>query len=260
MKVLGFWKKLFTACVSVVEFKTLSDKVETLNTEVNKKINEINDLSVSNVKIMKDNLNLITDVKNVNKEKNNLASIIEAKDTIIINLKKELDNLNCVPALVEDTSEVKTELKVTKEKLDLTLSLLENAELEIKALKATTSNAIVYECGCDDKEPDSKEEECLPIEDVVGDGTFEKEVVVTSADKLQNFVNGLSRVQMKELKDDILKGHKNDKRLTSTLKNWIKKFPDRLETQVYFMFKTALTRRRGKQQLGAWYSKFDDMK
>ena len=259
MKVLGFWKKLFTACVSVVEFKTLSDKVETLNTEVNKKINEINDLSVSNVKIMKDNLNLITDVKNVNKEKNNLASIIEAKDTIIINLKKELDNLNCVPALVEDTSEVKTELKVTKEKLDLTLSLLENAELEIKALKATTSNAIVYECGCDDKEPDSKEEECLPIEDVVGDGTFEKEVVVTSADKLQNFVNCLSRVQMTELKDDILKGHKNDKRLTSTLKNWIKKFPDRLETQVYFMFKTALTRRRGKQQLGAWYDKYDNM-
>ena len=244
MKVLGFWAKLFKKCVEIKDYQLLSDSVEDLNKNIafkEKVITDLKDELSSKAERIRDL------VQQVNKADNQVIEVTTKYDAVAVESKN-----------LKDIQEV-------------TLKLLSDAETENKKLKQQLENRPVVteecECGGDDKEPNSKEEECLPIEDVVGDGTFEKEdvlkgadVVVTGADKLQNFVNGLSRVQMTELKDDILKGHKNDKRLTTTLKNWIKKFPDRLETQVYFMFKTALTRRRGKQQLGAWYFKFDDMK
>ena len=243
MKVLGFWTKLFKKCVEIKDYQLLSDSVEDLNKNISLKEKNITDL--------KDELASKTErirdlVQQVNTADNQVVEINSKYDSVI------------------------DELKNLKDIQEVTLKLLSDAETENKKLKQQLENRPVVtedcDCGCDDKEPDSKEEECLPQEEVVGDGTFEKEdviksavAVVTTSDKLQNFVNSLSRVQMKELKDDILKGHKNDKRLTSTMKNWIKKFPDRLETQVYFMFKTALTRRRGKQQLDAWYKKYDNM-
>lgn len=242
MKVLGFWAKLFKKCVEIKDYQLLSDSVEDLNKNITFKEKVIADL------------------------KDEISSKTEKIRDLVKQVNVADENVNNITSKYDD---VTSELSNTKDKLDVTLKLLSDTQSELTVTKQQLENrpVVIEDCGCDDKESVSKEEECLPIEEVVGDGTFEKEdvlkdadAVVTSADKLQNFVNGLSRVQMTELKDDILKGHKNDKRLTSTLKNWIKKFPDRLETQVYFMFKTALTRRRGKQQLGAWYSKFDDMK
>lgn len=261
MKVLGFWAKLFTKCVAAVDYQTLSDTVEDLNKNVGLKEKVISDLKDeigSKVERIKD---LVQQVNNADQKVNDSTA---AYDSLV------------------------NELTNTKDKLDVTLRLLSDSEGELKITKQQLENRPVVtevcECGETDSEEvvpgdtkeeatevtDAPKEDCkeeVPTSDeTIGDGTFEKEdvlkgadVVVTSADKLQNFVNGLSRVQMKELKDDILKGHKNDKRLTSTLKNWIKKFPDKLETQVYFMFKSALTRRRGKQQLNAWYIKYDNM-
>lgn len=242
MKVLGFWAKLFTKCVAVADYQTLSDTVEDLNKNVSLKEKVISDLK----------------------------DVVESKEERIKNLVQQV---NVAHHKVEDTTSkydsIVTELANSKDKLELTLKLLSDAQGELTIAKQQLENRPVVtevcECG-ETTEDECKEEEVPTSDETIGDGTFEKEdvlkgadVVVTTADKLQNFVNGLSRVQMKELKDDILKGHKNDKRLTSTLKNWIKKFPDKLETQVYFMFKSALTRRRGKQQLNAWYIKYDNM-
>ena len=223
MKVLGFWAKLFTKCVTVADYQTLSDTVEDLNKNISLKEKVISDLK----------------------------DAIESKEERIKN----------------------TDLSNTKDKLEVTLKLLSDTQSELNVAKQQLENrpVVTEDCSCHEEVTEKPKDECLEEEvptadETVGDGTFEKEdvlkgadAVVTTADKLQNFVNSLSRVQMRELKDDIIKGHSNDKRLTTTLKNWVKKFPDRLETQVYFMFKTALTRRRGKQQLGAWYDKYDNM-
>lgn len=246
MKVLGFWAKLFTKCVAVADYQTLSDTVEDLNKNVGLKEKVISDL------------------------KDELASKEER-------IKKLVNDINgAMNELKDNTSKydsVVNELSTTKDKLELTLKLLSDTQSELNVAKQQLENrsVVTEDCSCHEEVTEKPKDECLEEEvptadETVGDGTFEKEdvlkgadVVVTTADKLQNFVNSLSRVQMKELKDDILKGHKNDKRLTTTLKNWISKFPDKLETQVYFMFKTALNRRRGKQQLGAWYKKYDNM-
>lgn len=246
MKVLGFWAKLFTKCVAVADYQTLSDTVEDLNKNVGLKEKVISDL------------------------KDEIGSKVER----IKNLVQQVNNGdNRIMELSTNNNSITTDLSNTKDKLEVTLKLLSDTQSELNVAKQQLENrpVVIEDCSCNVEVTEKPKDECLEEEvptadETVGDGTFEKEdvlkgadIVVTSADKLQNFVNGLSRVQMKELKDDILKGHKNDKRLTSTLKNWIKKFPDRLETQVYFMFKTALTRRRGKQQLGAWYKKYDNM-
>lgn len=264
MEILGFWKKLFTKCVSVESYKLLSDKVEALSKDIVAKNESIDEMSKANVKLINEKSNLTNDNELLTKQNNTLTIIVEDKDKVIKKLTDENNLLNSKPVIEQvaaNTSVIENELKVTKEKLDLTTTLLADAENEIKMLKEAASNT-VDDCGCE-----KEEEPVLPSEDVVGDGTFEKEdvlkgadTVVTTADKLQNFINSLSKVQLKELKDDIIKGHSNDKRLTSTMKNWVKKFPDKLETQVYFMFKTALNRRRGKERLNSWYIKYDNMK
>lgn len=241
MKVLGFWAKLFTKCVAVEEFQTLSDTVEDLNKNVELKATVILDLK-----------NDLDDKENIIKK---LVNDVNTADSKTSDLQFKYDSV--VKELVNE-----------KDKLETTLKLLSDSQGEVNLLTQQLENrpVVTEDCSCGETKDECEEEEVLTSGETIGDGTFEKEdvlkgadAVVTTADKLQNFVNSLSRVQMRELKDDIIKGHSNDKRLTTTLKNWVKKFPDRLETQVYFMFKTALTRRRGKQQLGAWYDKYDNM-
>lgn len=243
MKVLGFWAKLFTKCVAVADYQTLSDTVEDLNKNVSLKEKVISDLK----------------------------DVVESKEDRI---KKLVSDVNgAMDELKDNTSKydsIVTELANSKDKLELTLKLLSDAQGELTIAKQQLENRPVVtevcECG-ETTEDECKEEEEVPTSDeTIGDGTFEKEdvlkgadVVVTTADKLQNFVNSLSRVQMRELKDDILKGHANDKRISITMKNWGKKYPGKLETEVYFMFKTALNRRKGKNVLSRWYSKYDDM-
>lgn len=237
MKVLGFWTKLFKKCVAVADYQTLSDTVEDLNKNVSLKEKVISDLK----------------------------DVVESKEDRIKNLVQQVNNAD---QKVNDSTiaydSLVNELTNTKDKLDVTLRLLSDSEGELKITKQQLGNrpVITEECSCGES---TEEVEVPTSEEIVGDGTFEKEdvlkgadAVVTSSDKLQNFINGLTNVEKKELKSDIIKGHANDKRLTKTLKNWCTKHP-LLDSQLYFMFKTALTRRRGKQQLDAWYKKYDNM-
>lgn len=179
------------------------------------------------------NKNLDLKVKVISDLKDTVAS----KEERIKDLDKQVSEFSIKYDLVV------TELSNEKDKYDMALKLLSNAQSENNLLKQQ-----------DVEEPKVPVDEVPTCEEV---STIND--IVTSSDKLQNFINGLTKDQMNELKDDILKGHKNDKRLTSTMKNWIKKYPTNLETHLYFMFKTALTRRRGKQQLASWYSKYDNM-
>lgn len=243
MKVLGFWAKLFTKCVAAADYQTLSDTVEDLNKNVGLKEKVISDL------------------------KDEIGNKVERIKDLVQQVNVADQKVNEVSAKYDG---IVTELSNSKDKLDLTLKLLSDAQGELNIAKQQLENRPVVtevcECG-ETTEDECKEEEEVPTSDeTIGDGTFEKEdvlkgadVVVTTADKLQNFVNSLSRVQMRELKDDILKGHANDKRISITMKNWGKKYPGKLETEVYFMFKTALNRRKGKNVLSRWYSKYDDM-
>ncbi len=179
------------------------------------------------------NKNLDLKVKVISDLKDTVAS----KEERIKDLDKQVSELSIKYDLVV------TELSNEKDKYDMALKLFSNAQSENNLLKQQ-----------DVEEPKVPVDEVPACEEV---STIND--IVTSSDKLQNFINDLTKDQMNELKDDILKGHKNDKRLTSTMKNWIKKYPTNLETHLYFMFKTALTRRRGKQQLASWYSKYDNM-
>ena len=243
MKVLGFWDKLFTACVSVVEFKTLSDELEVLSKEKNKLQSCINDLNKT----------------------------VDLQKTTIADLKYEVEN----PTLSHvDTTELDNE----KEKHKLTLKLLEDAQSEIDSLNQSLkeertvvvpTEEVIYTdmeettCGNEPKNEVSVETVTTPVIEESVSKPIKEEVVVpakeivANSDNIQKFVNSLTKEEKKELKNAISKGHQNDKRLSATIKAWEKKYP-LLETHVYYMFKTALSRRRGKNVLRSWYERFDN--
>lgn len=260
LKPLGFLKGFGKAKVSKKDADNLLTTLKTL-TEVT-------------VKLAGDKVDLNLTLKNLSDEKNVLLNNSkDSKDTITsltedlkdVNEKldkalKELDYYK-VPT-VEDVagpdykSLYEDLVKVNANNVDkhnLTLKLLEDAQAELKDLKE--KQPIIHEeCGC--KEEVAEE----PLSDgsvyETSDVTKGADAVVTTSDKIQNFINSLTNNEKKELKSDILKGYSNDKRITTTLKNWIKKFP-LLDTQVYFMFKTALNRRRGTATK-PWYNRYDE--
>ena len=247
MKVLGFWEKLFTKCVTVKDYQLLSDTVEDLNKNVSLKEKVISDLK----------------------------DVVESKEDRI---KKLVDDVNgAINELKDNTSKydsVVNELSNTKDKLEVTLKLLSDTQNELNVTKQQLENrpVVTEVCNCDEVDTEKVTETSNEKNELASDDTVEKQItevnesekpnadtVITTSDRIQNFINSLSKVELKELKDDIIKGHANDKRISITMKNWGKKYPGKLETEVYFMFKTALNRRKGKNVLSRWYSKYDDM-
>ncbi len=75
-------------------------------------------------------------------------------------------------------------------------------------------------------------------------------------DKLTSFMETLTPVEVTSLQQAILEAHKNDKRLYTTMLNWISKSTCEF-TQTTNMFRTALNRKRGKAILNAWYTKYE---
>lgn len=269
LKPLGFLKGFGKAKVSKKDADNLLTTLKTL-TEVT-------------IKLAGDKIDLNLTLKNLSDEKNILEKYLtEAKDTVTSlteDLKDSTDKLN--KALKEldyykvPTAEASDEVGVVEEvsgpdykslyedlvkvnannvdKHNLTLKLLKDAEAELKDLKE--KQPIIHEeCGCKEEATEEPVSEGSVYE--TSDVTKGADAVVTTSDKIQNFIDSLTNNEKKELKSDILKGYSNDKRITTTLKNWIKKFP-LLDTQVYFMFKTALNRRRGTATK-PWYNRYDE--
>lgn len=219
-------------------------------------------------KIASEKESLQSDLNDSNNKNFEMSKEISKQGITINTLNKEIDRLKSelekpctVTEEVTDNTDYKRLLQEEKDKHQVTLELLKQTQKEIDELKSKQT-IIMEECDCKETPCEVKEE--VVVEEVIKEeietpvliDESTAKVVVESADKLQNFIDTLSEKDKTSLKTDILKGHAKDKRLSTTLNNWIKKYP-LLDTQVYFMFKTALSRRRGKGLLKKWYDKYD---
>lgn len=150
------------------------------------------------------------------------------------------------------SEDFETKYKEEKDKYNLTLNLLNDAQEEIKSLKTQIEKLletpVVEEATCK-KDYETSVDEPIAVKPEV-------ETVEDEKSKIRNFIRSLSIMEKDSLKKAIKDGHKNDQRLSSTIRNWELKIKDK-DDQLVAMFKTALARRRGKILLKSWYERFD---
>lgn len=228
-KVLGFWSKLFTKCVSLKDYLLLKNSHDESLSKLESKIKALDNMRTERDKADKKCSELVTE------NENTVAKLQAALNS----LETANNKITSYEAIVsEKTSKINTltsSLTNEKEKHEFTLKMLKDAQDKIDSLTLTTSYVDV-----DENVNEEVVEEVKPVK----------------KDKLTSFIETLTSDEVTSLQQAILEAHKNDKRLHSTMQNWISKSNDIL-VQTTNMFRTALNRKRGKAILNAWYTKYE---
>lgn len=228
-KVLGFWSKLFTKCVSLKDYLLLKNSHDESLSKLESKIKALDNMRTERDKADKKCSELVTE------NENTVAKLQAALNSLEVANNK----ITSYEAIVsEKTSKINTltsSLTNEKEKHEFTLKMLKDAQDKIDSLTLTTSYVDV-----DENVNEEVVEEVKPVK----------------KDKLTSFIETLTSDEVTSLHQAILEAHKNDKRLHSTMQNWISKSNDIL-VQTTNMFRTALNRKRGKAILNAWYTKYE---
>lgn len=276
-KVLGFWSKLFTKCVSLKDYLLMKKSQEESLVNLEEKIKALASMKTERDKAdakcvdlagAKENLefrlaNTTRDLETANNKINSLENIVSEQKTKVGTLTTSLSN--------------------EKERHEFTLKMLKEAQAKIESLAPTTSYVTSDDVVAGEVR-DIADTEPLPeletvsgdlptgyaegkevLEEVTGqvveDATTEEvkpvEVKPTvKKDKLTSFMETLTPTEVTVLQQAILEAHKNDKRLYTTMLNWLSKSKDEF-TQTTNMFRTALNRKRGKAILNAWYVRYE---
>lgn len=203
-------------------------------------------LTDENAKLKVDKINLESKISTLEIDNNSTNRRLNDANILIEELTNKIESLTtaneiCSPVLPEEEKVNYKELyELELEKHKVTLDLLKDAQDKIQALE-TSENVCEDLASVEDAQPE------------------EKSIVVPEDTKnlLSNFIKSLSKNEKEDLRAAIKKGHENDKRLSSTIKNWESKINDK-DLQLESMFKTALARRRGKNVLKSWYERFDN--
>lgn len=228
-KALGFWSKLFTKCVSLKDYLLLKNSHDESLSKLESKIKALDNMRTERDKADKKCSELVTE------NENTVAKLQAALNS----LETANNKITSYEAIVsEKTSKINTltsSLTNEKEKHEFTLKMLKDAQDKIDSLTLTTSYVDV-----DENVNEEVVEEVKPVK----------------KDKLTSFIETLTSDEVTSLHQAILEAHKNDKRLHSTMQNWISKSNDIL-VQTTNMFRTALNRKRGKAILNAWYTKYE---
>ena len=242
-KALGFWSKLFTKCVSLKDYLLLKNSHDESLSRLESKIKALDNMRTERDKADKKCSELVTE------NENTVAKLQAALNS----LETANNKITSYEAIVsEKTSKINTltsSLTNEKEKHEFTLKMLKDAQDKIDSLTPTTSYVDV-----DENVSEEVVEEDAPTEEVVED--IVEEVNPVKKDKLTSFIETLTSDEVASLHQAILEAHKNDKRLHSTMQNWVSKSNDIL-VQTTNMFRTALNRKRGKAILNAWYTKYE---
>ena len=228
-KVLGFWSKLFTKCVSLKDYLLLKNSHDESLSKLESKIKALDNMRTERDKADKKCSELVTE------NENTVAKLQAALNS----LETANNKITSYEAIVsEKTSKINTltsSLTNEKEKHEFTLKMLKDAQDKIDSLTPTASYVDV-----DENVNEEVVEEVKPVK----------------KDKLTSFIETLTSDEVTSLQQAILEAHKNDKRLHSTMQNWVSKSNDIL-VQTTNMFRTALNRKRGKAILNAWYTKYE---
>ena len=228
-KVLGFWSKLFTKCVSLKDYLLLKNSHDESLSKLESKIKALDNMRTERDKADKKCSELVTE------NENTVAKLQAALNS----LETANNKITSYEAIVsEKTSKINTltsSLTNEKEKHEFTLKMLKDAQDKIDSLTPTASYVDV-----DENVNEEVVEEVKPVK----------------KDKLTSFIETLTSDEVTSLHQAILEAHKNDKRLHSTMQNWISKSNDIL-VQTTNMFRIALNRKRGKAILNAWYTKYE---
>lgn len=200
-----------------------------------------------------ENSKLKVDVMNLNGKISTLTIDNDSLTKRLDDANLKINELTAVTLDEEVCSEdFETKYKEEKDKYNLTLNLLNDAQEEIKSLKTQIEKLletpVVEEATCE-KDYETSVDEPIAVKPEV-------ETVEDEKSKIRNFIRSLSIMEKDSLKKAIKDGHKNDQRLSSTIRNWELKIKDK-DDQLVAMFKTALARRRGKTLLKSWYERFD---
>lgn len=237
-KVLGFWSKLFTKCVSLKDYLLLKNSHDESLSRLESKIKALDNMKEERDKADKKCIDLVTVNENTEAKLQSALNLLETANNKVNSLE------NIVSEQKTKVSTLTTSLSNEKEKHEFTLKMLKDAQDKIDSLSPTTSYV--------DTDENVSEE-------VVEEATSAEEVAVckpVKKDKLTSFIETLTSDEVTSLHQAILEAHKNDKRLYSTMQNWISKSNDIL-VQTTDMFRTALNRKRGKAILNAWYVRYE---
>lgn len=229
-KVLGFWSKLFTKCVSLKDYLLLKNSHDESLSKLESKIKALDNMRTERDKANKKCSELVTE------NENTVAKLQAALNS----LETANNKITSYEAIVsEKTSKINTltsSLTNEKEKHEFTLKMLKDAQDKIDSLTPTASY--------------------VDVDENVNEEVVEEVKPNVKKDKLTSFIETLTTDEVTSLHQAILEAHKNDKRLHSTMQNWISKSNDIL-VQTTNMFRTALNRKRGKAILNAWYTKYE---
>lgn len=273
-KVLGFWSKLFTKCVSLKDYLLMKNSQEESLVNLEVKIKALDSMRTERDKADKKCIDLADAKENLEFRLQTTVRDLETANNKINSLE------NIVSEQKTKVSTMTTSLSNEKEKHEFTLKMLKDAQEKIESLAPTTSYVTSEDVVAGevreiaDTEPLPELETAsgdLPIEYAEGAEVEEipevVEVPVEEAkpvevkttvkkDKLTSFMETLTLTEVTVLQQAILEAHKNDKRLYTTMLNWLSKSKDEF-TQTTNMFRTALNRKRGKAILNAWYVRYE---
>lgn len=274
-KVLGFWSKLFTKCVSLKDYLLMKNSQEESLVNLEVKIKALDSMRTERDKADKKCIDLADAKENLEFRLQTTVRDLETANNKINSLE------NIVSEQKTKVSTMTTSLSNEKEKHEFTLKMLKDAQEKIESLAPTTSYVTSEDVVAGevreiaDTEPLPELETVsgdLPIEYAEGVDAVEEipevvEVPVEEAnpvevsptakkDKLTSFMETLTPVEVTSLQQAILEAHKNDKRLYITMLNWISKLTCEF-TQTTNMFRTALNRKRGKAILNPWYVRYE---
>lgn len=280
-KVLGFWSKLFTKCVSLKDYLLMKNSQEESLVNLEVKIKALDSMRTERDKADKKCIDLADAKENLEFRLQTAVRDLETANNKINSLE------NIVSEQKTKVSTMTTSLSNEKEKHEFTLKMLKDAQEKIESLAPTTSY-VTSEDAVAGEVRDIADTEPLPeLETVSGDLPIEyaecaeveeipevaiakvikEDVPVEEAkpvevkttvkkDKLTSFMETLTLTEVTVLQQAILEAHKNDKRLYTTMLNWLSKSKDEF-TQTTNMFRTALNRKRGKAILNAWYVRYE---
>lgn len=273
-KVLGFWSKLFTKCVSLKDYLLMKNSQEESLVNLEVKIKALDSMRTERDKADKKCVELADAKENLEFRLQNVTKELETANNKINSLE------NIVSEQKTKVSTLTTSLSNEKERHEFTLKMLKDAQEKIESLAPTTSY-VTFEDVVAGEVRDIADVEPLPeLETVSGDLPIEyaegaeveeiPEVVevpveevkpvevkpTVKKDKLTSFMETLTLTEVTVLQQAILEAHKNDRRLYTTMLNWLSKSKDEF-TQTTNMFRTALNRKRGKAILNAWYVRYE---
>lgn len=254
-KVLGFWSKLFTKCVSLKDYLLMKNSQEESLVNLEVKIKALDSMRTERDKADKKCIDLADAKENLEFRLQTTVRDLETANNKINSLE------NIVSEQKTKVSTMTTSLSNEKEKHEFTLKMLKDAQEKIESLAPTTSYVTSeYAEGAEVEEipevatakvikEDVPVEEAKPVE-------VSPTVKTAKKDKLTSFMETLTLTEITVLQQAILEAHKNDKRLYTTMLNWLSKSKDEF-TQTTNMFRTALNRKRGKAILNAWYVRYE---